>query len=387
MEMMRIEQLRALARECRPNCASIYMPIQGPGRDTRQNSIRLKNLLAAAAEMLRAESVRTAAAKRILRPARRLVRLSSFWRTSAGGLALYLADGLFQFFRVPLVFPERMTIARQFELSPILPLFSAGGRFYVLTISQKRVRLFEATATEIEEIGLEGIPHNLQDTLKYDVRERQRQLHTSGAKPAIGRKESAVFHAQAEGVDNARERVLDYFRQVDRGVCDLLKDGREPMVLAGVEDLHPIYREVNTYPHLVVGGVSGNQDMARPDELRRAAWEVIRPRFEQAREQAVERYKALIGTPKASDHLAEILPATVAGKVDFLLIGPEARRWGRFDPQMSRVEIHSMPESGDEDLINTVAIETILHRGAVYAAGSRERLIESPVGAVYRFAA
>ena len=62
----------------------------------------------------------------------------------------------------------------------MLPLFSAGGRFYVLAVSQKRVRLFEATATEIEEIGLEDVPRGIQDTLKFDVRERQHQLHTSG---------------------------------------------------------------------------------------------------------------------------------------------------------------------------------------------------------------
>jgi len=159
------------------------------------------------------------------------------------------------------------------------------------------------------------------------------------------------------------------------------------MVLAGVEALHPIYREVNFYPYLAERGVPGNHDMAGPDELRRAAWQVIRPRFEEAREQAAARYKALIGTPKASDHLDEILPATVAGQVDFILISPEARRWGRFDSRMNSVEIHSTPESGDEDLIHTAAIQTILHRGAVYAAGSRERLIEAPVGAVYRFAA
>ena len=92
----------------------MYMPIAGPGLETRQNSIRLKNLLAAAEETLRAGRVRAAVVRRMLSSARRLVRLTRFWRTPAGGLALYLADGFFQFFKVPLVFPERLTVARQF---------------------------------------------------------------------------------------------------------------------------------------------------------------------------------------------------------------------------------------------------------------------------------
>ena len=385
MEIMRIQQLRALAEQSHETCISVYMPIRGPGLETRQNSIRLKNLVERAEKRFRAEGAQAATTQQVLSPARDLVRDSSFWRTSAAGLALYLADDFFQPFRVPLEFPERLEIARHFELSPVLPLFTAGGRFYLLALSQACVRLFEATKITIEEIGLD-IPHSIQETEKYDVHQRHQQLHTSGAKPAVRGKESAVFHAQGEGVDNAREKVLDYFRQVDHGVSNYLSDAREPLVLATVKELHPIYRQANTYRNLADQVVPGNPDMAGPDELHRAALEVLKPYFEEGRNKAVATFKDLIGTPKASSDVTEILPATIEGKVDYIVVRPDAKRWGRFDTRTGAVEIHSQASPGDEDLISKVATQTILQRGAVYAADSPDSLIDSPVGAVFRYA-
>ena len=76
-------------------------------------------------------------------------------------------------------------IAEQFDLKPLLPLFTAGGRYYQLAISQNQVRLFEGTRFGINETDLRDAPRSLEEALKYDVRESQLQAHTGTGVPAL----------------------------------------------------------------------------------------------------------------------------------------------------------------------------------------------------------
>ena len=68
-----------------------------------------------------------------------------------------------------------------------------------------------------------------------------------------------------------------------------------PLLLAGVEYLLPIYKEANTYPHLIDTVIKGNPDLLSADELHKSAWEIIRPLFQAAQEEAFAHYQQLAG--------------------------------------------------------------------------------------------
>jgi hypothetical protein len=363
----------------------MFLPTHRAGADTRQDPIRFKNLIRDCGTRIAAANIRAARAREILAPARQLAQRSGFWRTQADGLALYLTEGLLQYFRLPLNVPERVVIGERFDIKPLLPLFTAGGRFYLLCLSHNRVRFFEGTRFGIEELDLQNVPQGVQDALKYDVRERQQQVHTGMAAPGVRSKEGGVFHGQAVGVDDAKERALDYFHQVNRGLKRLLKDPWAPLVLAGAEELFPIYRQANTYQGLIEGGVRGNPDGMRPDELHKAALRVLEPRFDRSRRQALEQYRSLVGTGRASNGLPEVLRAAFQGRVEFALIPTDVERWGRFDAEQDAVEIHEAAQPGDEDLVNEIAIQTVVNHGAIYAVTPEDAPDASPVAAVFRY--
>ena len=83
---------------------------------------------------------------------------------------------------------------------------------------------------------------------EFDKQVRFRAGSMSGA-PGM-----AMVSGHGGVTDDTKENLLKYFRLIDRGLHDLLKDERAPLVLAGVEYLFPIYREANTYPRLIEGG-------------------------------------------------------------------------------------------------------------------------------------
>ena len=378
MDTISVEQLRTLSEHRNPDCVSLFMPTLPAGRETRQDPVLLRDLLREAESKLIAAGVPKSTVERILAPARELSERADFWREQSNGLALYLSDSFFQYFRLPLEFTARTVVSDRFEVTPLMPLFAAGGRFYLLALSLEQARLFEGSVWGLQEFEPGHLPAHLSDALNLNLSMRR--------PPVVKRDNRGMFHGQPGEDDRAKDKIRAHFERLDRALHEVLKDPWAPLVLAGVEELFPIYREANTWPLLVEGGVRGSWKSVSLHDLHREALQAVEPFFEKARVQALETFRSLVGTAKASDQLAEILPAAFVGQVHFALVRPDAQSWGHLDPEENRVELHDPPQPGDEDLVNAIAVQTILHRGAVYTVSPAELPSASPAAAVFRYA-
>jgi hypothetical protein len=87
------------------------------------------------------------------------------------------------------------------------------------------------------------------------------------------------------------------------------------LLLAGVEYLHPIYHQANSYNHLLDKGITGNPDDLNAQSLHQQAWKVVGPHFKQSRLNAVETYQRLAKTAQASKDIRKIIPAAFYGCV------------------------------------------------------------------------
>lgn len=217
------------------------------------------------------------------------------------------------------------------------------------------------------------------EALKYDKPEKQLQWHTRAAQR--GAERDAMFHGHGVGVDDAKDRILRYFRVIDAGLRDFLGNERVPLVLAGVEYYFPIYRQANTYPHLTNDGVPGSPEGRRAEELHRHAWDVVQPLFQRARQETLGRYRQLAETDRAFTDLAKILPATRQGRVECLFVDPRAEQWGTFASDSSMVYLHEQQEPGDDDLLDLALVHTLSSGGTVFPT-DRDGV---PVAAMFRY--
>jgi len=187
------------------------------------------------------------------------------------------------------------------------------------------------------------------------------------------------------GTTEDKEAIRRFLAKVSKGLHPHLNQESAPLVLASVEFLQPIYREVNEYPHLMSQGVTGNPEAMDPDQLRQAAWEQVSATLEQSYQPALEQYHNLKGAGKASDRLAELLTAACRGQVDTLFAATDAHCWGQFDEQSGAVEQHDQPQVQDQDLLDLAAVQTLLQGGEVYLLNQDEMPTEAPAAAVYRY--
>jgi len=381
MDTLDRETLLALARHTGWPSVSIYMPTHPIPIEAEPDPIVLKNLLKSAEESLIAADVRSAEIDSMLAPARALLADSTVWRSGGAGLAVFMAEDTFHAFRSDDSFPELCSVGERFVIRPLLPAFTIGGRFYVLALSQKRIRLLEGSREEVKEIDLAGVPESLAEALKYDDYERQVQFHSRTPAGASGKgRRPAIFHGHGGAPDVAKDNVLRYFRLVAKGIHEFLRDDDAPLVLAGVEYLLPIYREVNSYPHLVEQAVLGNPDELSASELHATASELLEPHFHAEFETDRADFARLSGTGSASADMHEIIPAAHEGRVRVLFVSDRDSTWGQFDPSSGRVDVHEDAQPSDWDLTDLAAAETLLHGGIVHA-----RPDEEAAAAIFRY--
>ncbi len=319
---------------------SIYMPTHKTGRELQQDPIRLKNLLDDVQDVLKARGWNTGEINHLLDPALRIFGDNQFWQHLSDGLAILLSEDIFRLYRVPISFDSFVRVADHFYLKPLMPLLTGDGHYYVLTLSQGKVRLLEGTREALDEIDMEGVPDSLRKALMWDEYEQHVQWQTGTAPAPGGGERRAMYHGQSSGEQEQKTEILRFFQKVDAGIQEYLKDRKAPLVLVGVEYLLPIYRQANGYPHLASDGVAAQPDSMSLNEIHERTWELIQPFFQRAREEAEAQYKILAGRgdTQASNDIEKIAPAAYYGRVETLFLDVDENEWGRVDPNQEQVE-------------------------------------------------
>ncbi len=358
------------------------MPTFRTGAESQQNQIRFRNLLRKAEEKLLAGGLRPQEIKAMLEPAQALPGNVLFWRKQSDGLALFLSADLFRSFCLPEAFDELIMVADHFHIKPLLPLLGGDKRFHILALSQNEIRLLEGTARNVREIELESVPKNLEEALGYDESGKQVRYR---AGTAGGSDHSAMVSGHGAEIDDTKENLLKYFRLIDRGLRDLLRDERTPLILAGVEYLFPIYREANTYPRLIEEGIPGNPQGISTDALHRSALKIVSPYFQKAEQDAVAQYRQSSGTGLTSADLGEIVAAAVHGRVGVLFVASGRQQWGTFNKESGAFEQHRKMGTSSEDLLELAAVQTFLNGGSVFILPPERLPDTGDLTAVFRY--
>ncbi len=386
--MISRNELRTLAEQRDQTSVSIYMPAVKAGSEIQQNPIRFKNLLNEAENQLREAGLDTVEIAALLQPAQQLMDDEVFWQQQSAGLALFLASGQSRAFRMPLEFESLVVVTDHFHLKPLFRLLSHDGQFYILALSQKGVRLFQGSHYSVSEVNVEDVPESVYELLDYDELERHLQFHSRTRTPgAASGDRPAAFHGQSVAKEDEKQDIKKYFQRIDNALEPFLEDGKRPLVLAGVDYLLPIYRDVSSYPYLADEEIVGSPKTWDADALHARAWEIVAPSFADKEAETRRRYKELQANApsRTSQELEEIVSAAYFERVAALFVDKDAHCWGTFDPESNEVVEHEAQQAGDEDLLDLAAIHTFLNSGQLFSVSSTSMPDETTVAAILRY--
>ncbi len=383
MDILSVNKFQQLVEHKSQPSLSIYMPSVKAGSETRQNPIRFKNLLTEAGSKLEDRGMSPKEQMEFLQPARELLEDREFWQSQEIGLTVFLADDLVGIYRLPLDFEERVVLNRRFHVKPLLPLFLENESYFLLALSRKDIRLFAGNRYDLVELPLPDTPTSEEQALRYDDPEQEIHYH-AGATGSTG--EGAIYHGHHPEEDR-ESNLRRFFQKVDQGVMAVIGQQSDPLLLAGLESIQPIYRQVNSYADLLDTGVVVNPDPLDSIELHRQSWKIIQKQTDTVRNDVINRFFTL-QNGRTSSNLAEILAAAYHARVETLILGPgQPEIWGKFDPDSESLQITHSEEPESRDLVDLAVIHTLLNGGAVQMVEEEEgqELGIPRVAAIFRY--
>jgi hypothetical protein len=310
---------------------------------------------------------------------------AAFWDHRSRGLAIFHSDEMFQRFRIGWPVEEQAIVNRRFHVKQLLPSVSAGEAFWILAVSQNRVRFLNATPYACEAVLVEGLPQNLESALNFVPADRGQQVH-SAMHGALG-KQAAVFHGHGGRRESSKADIAQYFRQIDEALRPMLQASQCPLILAGVAFESSIFRKNCKYENIAAESLVGNFDYLSDHEVHAQAVPLAQRIFGQKRSAAAARYRELANTPRASERLDAILPAACRGEVETLFVDCRAVELGRYNPTTEFISygVGGKTDVEVEDLIDRTAAECLLRRADVFAVPRPAMPCNSPVAAIYRY--
>jgi hypothetical protein len=377
------EELQRLIEERSKWCVSLYMPTHRKGAEIQQGPIRLKYLLRQTEKALKERSCPSAEVKTLLSPIERLLQDSAFWRHQKEGLAILGSPSFFRHYLLSTECEEFFWVGPRFYLKPFVSWDAQAWRFYVLALSQRSRRLLACSKDQWQEIELDEAPANLEEALRFDVQEKQLQWHTGA--PSAGDTRAAMFHGQGVGHDDDNDRLVRYCRAINAHIDVQLKHATDPLILAGVDHVMALYRQVNTYPHLHQTGISGNPDDLTGEALQRKGWNLLQPDVDETLEKVKARYQESASTGKGSDNITEVVSATMQGRVDVLFVAQNTHLWGTVDPLVFPIDFRMPKIVEAEDLLDFAAIQTFMKHGTVYALPREGMPGQTDLAAIFRY--
>lgn len=345
------DDLKAMAEANGPK-VTIFLPTAPPQHQPKDTATRVKSLVNEARRKLVNAGVPESDAKDMMAPFDAIATDAPFLRQQGESLALFAARGLNLVYRLGVPVTEYTHVAEHFVLRPISETLTKSHAYYVLAVSRKKVRLFDATKDSVVQLDLQDVvPSTLEDVVDTDDRQTQLQNRSVGS--------AGLFHGQGGAADNQETEIQRFLQEVGSSLGDLLGRARsQPMVLAGVAENVSAVKAASSYPVVAKDSIQGNPDTNTAKELQQAGWDVVRPRFAANDDSAFDRFADVSGTGLGETQPDLIREAAVAGRIDTLFINPSLNA-SDGSGDVNTAILHTKLNSGDVVIISDGRVENV----------------------------
>jgi hypothetical protein len=368
---------------------TLLLPMDRKGVETRKNPIVFKNAIKKAEDMLSEEQRDSGEIEQVLKQLKEMYHENSdFWQTQQNGLAMIVNEsGELNAFKTPFPLEEFVWVGKRPRLGRLMPL-TDELRFYILALDLNKLRLFEATRWNIDEIDLVHVPSSLEEVTKYDDPEKSLQHHSSGSSTGTGGKTDAGHHGQGGGTEDTKSKSIHrYFEMIDKNLSSHFDDLSIPLVLFGQDSPVGHYREVNSYPHLHEDDIRFNPSHQSEDELEKRMLDWVREQADINMLNSIESLHSHIGQGQGSAVFSEVIKAVFTGRVATLFVKKGAVHYGTYDLNSHVVTSPDSDTAGvdENELVEEAVMQVTAAGGAVRYLAAEENTLEADIAATFRF--
>lgn len=274
-----------------------------------------------------------------------LVRLENLvesldFRNTQDSLAMFVNQDISRAFFLPFQLNERVVVDKTFFTRDLVHAIQRSTRYWVLALSEKPTRLFEAVRENLNEITEEGFPVT--------------HLGPGGETSlpgGLGVRKSAYRD----------EYHRKFFRQVDDYLKPFLADDPLPLVVVGVNRYLAFFNEVSAHKDFIVTSLQGSHDKTSAHELGKLVWPQIKARLSELRQKVFLDLDKAISDRKTVSTVGEIWRLAHEGRGRLLLVEEGFHFPARVDESGLHLTPANDPTAPDviDDAVDEI-IETVL---------------------------
>lgn len=383
--MLSKEQFASLATFQGERCITLYIPTNSSTSveaNRQKDLITFKNKMQQLTASLKEKDIDQSHIERLLKPGYDLLQDDSFWSNLSRGLAVFIADGVFRYIKLPVAPKEEVLVNSTFYLTPLIPVMTSRDYFYVLVLSKKQAKLYRADAFGMQYIPVPEMPNGVDDVVHFEEKDDQDLYRTDTSGAGAG----ASFHGTGTGRPDDKTNIAMYFDEVDETLWKAaLNQENVPLLLAGVEYLIPIYKQVAKYKPIWDEAITGSHEYEDTQTLYQQARAKMEPYFHERVAKALNTYGNQSATELTSSIPDDIIPAAHYGRIAQLFAQEGEHIWGRFDEMNNQLTIHASQEGDDECLVDKCVIKTLMNGGEVFLLPKEKMPGGSKLAALMRY--
>lgn len=319
---------------------TITLPTHRSTPDNQQDPIRVKNLVNEAVERLLSEFNK----REISTLLTRLENLAESidYRNSLDGLALFVNTDFSRAVYLPFDLRERVVIGETFFTRDLVFAINRTPRYWVLALSEKPTRLYEATRDDLIEIQEGEFP------LTHEGPGGEQSLPGG-----FGKRKSAYrdeYHEQ-------------FFRKVDAALKPFLAEDPLPVALVGVDRFLAFFKEITDHRDAIVAELTGSHDKTSEHELGQLVWPVVKASLAEKRQLVMGELDKAVGEGKVASTIQDVWRMANEGRGHLLLVEEDFLLPARVDETGMRITpADELSGPGViEDAVDEV-IETVLNK-------------------------
>ncbi|MBM3598148.1 MAG: hypothetical protein FJX35_08030 [Alphaproteobacteria bacterium] len=365
--------LRAFTGEA-DNVVSLYADLAPQERDMRHSRIRLARLIEEARGRLMERQVDRPQAAALLAPLESFAASDQLIEHREPAVALFAAPDRTEIVALPVAVGDLAVVASHFHIKPLIELFAADMRFYILALSSTSARLFVASRYEVHDKTPPDLPRSVEEVMA-ETEIDQAAPHTPVAR---SRSRGPAAVPTSRGFDSPDDlhkiQLVEHLTRLEGVLSKHLAQESAPVLLFAEPQVGGHLRQRGHLRNLVGEMISANPHGLTDEEIHRRSVAVMQPSFDQPVAGLLERIAARLGSgdAAAATKPEEVVAAAHFGRVDAALVAADAALWGTFDPDDGSIAAHGSLIGWDEDLLNLAAVRTIANGGPAYAV-PRER--------------
>ncbi len=173
--------------------------------------------------------------------------------------------------------------------------------YFILAASKNKAQLFEVTGRSVAPRTVDGMPTSMADAWK-------------------GMEREGGDHNQRNANDVTEQEENEYMHKLSKSLHEFLHGQHDPVVFAGVKELHGMFKKFDQSGRLLDDFIQGNNDQTTMEDLREKADPIARADMYKRNDVVLENYGALQGTGRTSIDPVEITSKAAAGKVETLIL-------------------------------------------------------------------